>query len=146
MVPLSYIVKLSKALKNSYKPNHLSIGTIGENIAEKYLKNKNYNLICKNWRCKIGEIDLIFKDGSTIVFVEVKTRIDSKYSNNIFLNITSRKQKKLKILSEIYYKRKYKKLSSFERSQMKIRIDAIGVILNPECFDDFKIRHIVGAI
>src|SRR5215471_16182535 len=50
------------------------LGDRGENVAARYLRNKGYNIIVRNFRCDIGEIDIIARDGKTLVFVEVKTR------------------------------------------------------------------------
>lgn len=50
------------------------VGGKGEILAEKYLKKNKYQIIEKNYRNKIGEIDIIAKDKSTLVFVEVKAR------------------------------------------------------------------------
>lgn len=57
------------------------IGKNGENIAEKYLKSSGYTILERNFRCKIGEIDIIAMDKKEIVFIEVKTRRNSKYGN-----------------------------------------------------------------
>mgnify|MGYP002396650049 CR=1 FL=1 len=48
------------------------IGSIGEETAEKYLVNKSYKILHKNWTCHAGEIDLIAEKDSKIIFVEVK--------------------------------------------------------------------------
>lgn len=48
-------------------------GDSGENIAEKYLREKGYVIIDRNWRTRNGEIDIISYKSDTIVFVEVKT-------------------------------------------------------------------------
>ena len=57
------------------------IGSLGEDAAAVYLKEKGYNVIQRNFRCKTGEIDIIcVKDGCT-VFVEVKTRKNSLYGS-----------------------------------------------------------------
>jgi putative endonuclease len=50
------------------------IGTWGEKLAENYYKKFGYELICRNWSRRGGEIDLIFLKDKEIVFVEVKTR------------------------------------------------------------------------
>jgi len=50
-----------------------AIGDKGENRAAKYLVEKGYEIIERNWRTTSGEIDIITKKGDTIVFVEVKT-------------------------------------------------------------------------
>lgn len=49
-------------------------GRRGEDIAWAYLKQRGYKILERNYRCHYGEIDLIGKDGETIVFVEVKSR------------------------------------------------------------------------
>lgn len=50
------------------------IGEMGENAAVKYLQNKGYVVVERNYRCHCGEIDIIAKDNKYIVFAEVKTR------------------------------------------------------------------------
>jgi putative endonuclease len=50
------------------------LGGRGENMAAKYLRNQGYKIIERNFRCAVGEIDIIARDGKTLVFVEVKTR------------------------------------------------------------------------
>lgn len=56
-------------------------GTAGENLAQSYLKNKNYIVLFTNWRHKRSEIDIIAQDGKIIVFVEVKTRNNTSFGN-----------------------------------------------------------------
>jgi len=57
-----------------------SLGNLGENLALKYLrKNKGYRFLERNFHSKFGEIDLIFRDKKTIVFVEVKTRFSQSF-------------------------------------------------------------------
>ena len=55
--------------------NKRSIGNIGEDIAVKWLvKNKNYNILDRNYSTGYGEIDIIAEDGKALVFIEVKFR------------------------------------------------------------------------
>ena len=50
------------------------IGKWGETRAAEYLNELGYQILETNFRCNIGEIDIIAQDGETLVFVEVKTR------------------------------------------------------------------------
>lgn len=50
------------------------MGGAGEKRAVKYLKGKGYKIVNTNFKISIGEIDIIAKDGETLVFIEVKTR------------------------------------------------------------------------
>lgn len=76
-------------------------GRLGEELAYHYLKQQGLSLINKNYHCRYGEIDLIMKQDSTIVFVEVRYR----KANNLVDSITSideRKQQKLYRTAENY--------------------------------------------
>ena len=57
-----------------------SIGQWGEDMAEKYLRRRLYKIVARNYRCRMGEIDVIAQRGGEIVFVEVKTRKNAAYA------------------------------------------------------------------
>lgn len=57
----------------------MKLGCWGEQIAEKYLIKKDYLIVARNFRCRLGEIDLIALDGKELVFIEVKTRQNQNY-------------------------------------------------------------------
>ena len=61
------------------KRGNLSVGERGEAIAEAYLRGRGFAILEKNYRGKTGEIDIVARDGDTIVFVEVKTRRNLAY-------------------------------------------------------------------
>lgn len=50
------------------------LGDFGEQVATAHLMRQGYALIARQWRCAAGEIDLLMRDGATLVFVEVRTR------------------------------------------------------------------------
>ena len=56
------------------QPERDALGPRGENVAARYLRNLGYKIIVRNFRCELGEIDIVAKDQKTLVFVEVKTR------------------------------------------------------------------------
>ncbi len=52
----------------------LELGQVGELLAFKKIKHLGYKNIVRNYRCPLGEVDLIAKDGDTLAFIEIKTR------------------------------------------------------------------------
>lgn len=66
------------AQKNFYKK---LLGHAGEVKAAEFLKEKKYKILARNFRTRIGEIDIIAEDGDTVVFVEVKTRSDDSFGS-----------------------------------------------------------------
>ena len=52
----------------------LALGNFGEQLALKKIKRLGYKKIIRNYRCPLGEVDLIARDGDTLVFIEIKTR------------------------------------------------------------------------
>lgn len=55
------------------------VGKFGEDEAVKYLEQKGYKIVDRNFSCKRGEIDIIALDKNEIVFIEIKARISLKY-------------------------------------------------------------------
>lgn len=55
-------------------PARGGLGEQGENVAARHLRSLGYRIIARNYRTAGGEIDIIARDGKTLVFVEVKTR------------------------------------------------------------------------
>jgi putative endonuclease len=55
------------------------LGVWGENLAQNYLLGAGYQVIDKNCRTPFGEIDLVVKNDTTMVFVEVKTRLSMEF-------------------------------------------------------------------
>lgn len=111
------------------------IGKIGEDIATRYLEQIGYEIIQRNFECKIGEIDIIAKDKEEIVFVEVKTRASTLYGQpKDAVDVT--KKKHIYRTAEFYiYIRHLEKYS--------VRIDVIEVYKKE---GKFKVHHIKNAI
>jgi len=53
---------------------HLKLGRRGERCAVRALRRRGYRVVARNYRTRLGEIDVVARDGGTLVFVEVKTR------------------------------------------------------------------------
>lgn len=58
-----------------------AIGRWGENLAEKYLTQKGYNILARNLRSEYGEIDILAENEGVLAFVEVKTRTNLVFGN-----------------------------------------------------------------
>jgi putative endonuclease len=95
------------------------LGKEGERVAEQYLKNKGYKLVERNYRCSVGELDLIVLDRRVVVFVEVKTRTGQGFGSPLEA-VEFRKQKKM-IQAAQYF------LSEKKLHQRDARFDVVGI-------------------
>lgn len=98
------------------------IGDYGEHLAESYLMKLGYKILDKNYRCKLGEIDLIGKDGDYITFIEVKTRRTTCFGMPCEA-VNLHKQNKIFRTAEIYILKN--KLNKYN-----FRFDVVEIILN----------------
>lgn len=71
-----------------------AIGIAGEISALNYLQAQGLTLVVRNFRCKMGEIDLIMQERETLVFIEVRARSEQHYGGGA-ASITRAKQRKL---------------------------------------------------
>ncbi len=81
------------------------LGALGEATAVSFLQNEGYQIVERNYRIRLGEIDIIAEQGGDLVFIEVKTRTHNIYGSP-FESVTLQKQKQLsKIALEYMTKR-----------------------------------------
>lgn len=81
--------------------NKRKVGTTYEQIAAEYLKEQGYEILECNYRNRIGEIDIIGRDGEYLCFVEVKYRSDSVYGFGAEA-VNLRKQKNIIRVAQFY--------------------------------------------
>lgn len=93
-------------------------GQAGEQIARRYLEQHGFRFITANWRCKVGEIDLIMQDGSTRVLVEVRLRKPTYYGTG-YETVAWQKQQKL-LRAARYYQQK-------EHYWRDLRFDVVSI-------------------
>lgn len=101
--------------------NKKDIGKEGEDIAVKYLTEKGFEIIERNYHYSHGEIDIIANDKQQLVFVEVKTRFNLDYGEPEYA-INLKKIKQIKKMAELY-------LFDKEIEEVDCRFDVVAIIL-----------------
>lgn len=112
--------------------NTRQIGNEKENIAAKYLQDKGYFIVKKNYRVRQGEIDIVARDKSTLVFVEVKYRKNAT-SGHPLEAVNYKKQKQITKTAMFYMVE-----NKITIDNTPIRFDVIGILGD-------KIEHIENA-
>jgi putative endonuclease len=102
----------------------IETGKEGEKIAVAYLRKNGYHIYESNFRCSLGEIDIIAREKSELVFIEVKTRKSGKlgYPEQA---VGARKQKKMSQLALWYLQKK-------KLTDISARFDVVAITLLPE--------------
>lgn len=77
------------------------LGAWGESVAAAYLRKKHYTLVAANYRCRFGEIDLIVRDRTNLVFVEVKLRKSADFATAVEY-VDRKKQARIKTAAELW--------------------------------------------
>jgi len=110
----------------------IQLGARGERLVEKFLRKKGYKVLEKNYRSRFGEIDIIVKKGSEIVFVEVKTRSSKEFGEP--------ENAITKIKLDHFSKTAQSYIQKNNITQCSVRLDAVSVFIVPEK-NDFEIEH-----
>lgn len=111
--------------------NNRITGSIWEDKAADYLKKMNITVIERNYRCRMGEIDIIGTDNDTYVFIEVKYRSSKKYGYS-YEAVTPKKQHTIINVAKHYLMSKNLPVNT------KIRFDVCG-------FDSSEVTYIKNA-
>jgi putative endonuclease len=98
------------------------LGKFGEDLALKKIKSLGYKKIVRNYRCPLGEVDLIAKDGDCLVFIEIKTRKGDAigYAKEA---VDARKRRQISKVALAYMK-------SHGADDVKARFDVIAISLH----------------
>ena len=115
----------------------LDFGKKGEKAAESFLKKKGYRILKKNYRTKVGEIDLIAEHNNVLVFIEVKSRTDAALEHP-FMAVTPRKQKKIAQTANCF-------LVQNKVGDREIRFDVVSVLPGNENPDSLKVEVLQDA-
>ncbi|GAA5198880.1 YraN family protein [Microbacterium jejuense] len=113
------------------------LGRAGEDRAAHYFTELGYAVLARNWRCGVGEIDLVVADARNVVVVEVKTRRGEAFGHP-FEAIDARKRARLWRLAVAWAADNRDVLQG-----RRLRIDAIGIVgPEPRCA---ALEHLVDV-
>ena len=96
------------------------LGDRGENAAVQYLRKAGYQILIRNHKNQFGEIDIIARDGDTIVFVEVKTRSEHTEGRPEEA-VTRTKQRQITRAASVW-------LQQHKLHQHRCRFDVIAIV------------------
>lgn len=83
------------------RPPHLLKGETAEQQALVYLQKQGLQLVCSNFRCKQGELDLVMRDGEALVIVEVRFRQSEQFGGAL-ASVTAQKQARIVAATQHY--------------------------------------------
>ena len=109
------------------------LGARGESAAARFLRGHGMKILVRGYRTDFGEIDLIARDGDTLVFVEVKSRREGTPAEAVTLE----KQRRL-TLSAMHFLKAHKML------EQRCRFDVVAIVW-PEGAKSPRIEHIRNA-
>lgn len=96
------------------------LGRAGEERAVAYVEALGWEVLARNWRCRIGELDIVALDGGCVVAIEVKTRAGTGYGHP-FEAVTEQKLARLQQLARAWR-------AEHGAQYRRIRVDAIALI------------------
>jgi putative endonuclease len=126
---------ISRFLSRKAKPLHLRYGELGERAARRLLRRQGLKFLTANFRTERGEIDLIFRDGDCLVFIEVKTRSSEEWSRPAAAVDRERRQRLTR--AGLDYLRRLR------NPAVKVRFDIVEVLL--ESGEVREIRHLPNS-
>jgi putative endonuclease len=97
-----------------------ALGRFGEQLAVHHLQATGLEVLDRNWRCSIGEIDIVARDGDTLVICEVKTRRSLTFGHPVAA-VTPIKLRRLRRLAAEW-------VSTSGIHSRTIRLDVVGIL------------------
>ncbi len=132
-------MKLTELIQSLFRgkarPEHLRRGELGERAAKKFLRRQGLKFLTANFRSQRGEIDLIFRDGDCLAFVEVKTRSSEEWTRPAAA-VNAQRRRRLSQAALDY-------LRLLKNPPVKIRFDIVEVLLTDGKVHE--IRHLPNA-
>ncbi len=112
-----------------------AMGLEGEEIACRYLIRKKYDILARRFKMFRGEIDIVARDGETLVFIEVKTRADESHGRPEEA-VTPGKQRQIRRIAQGY-------LVANPSPGVDCRFDVVAILFRGP--DDCRLEHFIDA-
>ena len=112
-------------------------GKQGEEAAVSFLKKKGYRILQKNFRCSLGEIDIIAEHHRAVVFVEVKSRTGEEFGHPVEA-ITAIKRNKISRVAQVFSSR-------HNLQNRDLRFDVVTVAGDPGSPETWEVEVIKDA-
>ncbi len=120
-------------IKYKTEPSIISVGSMGENYVAKVLEDRNFEILSKNWKTKIFEVDIVARKEGSIYLVEVKTRKNNDFGGGTAA-IDSRKLKKLRLAAK-----------AIEQKYPKSDIRILAAIVEYKR-DEFRLTDLIDVV
>ena len=127
--------KVQESPKPEKAAPNVELGRRGENAAASFLNRRGYTVLKRNWTCPAGEADIIARDGSAIVFIEVKTRSGAEKGLPSEA-VGKQKREKYEKIAAMY-------LQDIDDVDVQVRFDVISILVIAK--DRALLRHHVNA-
>lgn len=129
---MELLEKIRTLFTGKPRPEHLRRGTLGEHAAKKFLRRAGLKFLTANFRTDRGEIDLVFREGDCLVFVEVKTRSSEQWTRPAAA-VDAERRWRLTRCGLDY-------LRALRNPHIKVRFDIVEVLLQDGAVH--QIRHL----
>ena len=116
---IPFATRFALLLSETVVISRIALGTAAEDLALHYLEAQGLTLVMRNFRCRTGELDLIMRDGGSLVFVEVRSRRYIRYGTPAE-SVTRAKQQKLLRAAAFYLQR--------QRLDLPCRFDVVAIL------------------
>ncbi|HEV2766163.1 MAG TPA: YraN family protein [Acidimicrobiales bacterium] len=97
-----------------------ALGSAGEDLAAAEYERRGYEVLARNWRCREGELDLVLRSGSTVVFCEVKARSTLAFGSPLEA-VTAAKRRRIRLLATRWLQHSGVRAG-------ELRFDVVGVL------------------
>jgi putative endonuclease len=118
---MNWLEQIKSKFAGKEKPEHLRRGELGERAAKKFLQKQGLKFLAANFRSERGEIDLVFRDGDCLCFIEVKTRSSEEWGRPAAA-VNAERRRRLSQCALDYLRR-------LKNPAVKIRFDIVEVLL-----------------